>query len=433
MANGPFYTSLYQLNNDMGLRQRLERSAKPPHPILFFFFYLPFGIFTGYLTVTLTYLFSRSGISIQQIAGLAAINLVPQIFKFIWAPLVDTTLSLKKWYLVSALLTAAAIFGTGIVPINVSNLFLFSCMILVCSFARSFMSAAINGLAAHEIADEQKGRVGGYNQAGNLGGGAIGGGAGLWLAQHTRSVWMPSASISLICILCCASLLYIKEPVSTIRTMSRRQTARNVLTDIWQTLKTRRGLLALILNFLPLGTGAAGFLFAGIANDWHAGADTVALVTGGLGGTATILGCLAGGRISDRINKQRAFVLFSLLQALCCIAMAFCPHTRSMYVVWTLIYALVNGFVNGAYAAFCLEASGTGAAASKYEIYASAAYLPLYFMFWVSGAVYNRWGPSRMLNVEAAVALAAATIYFSAKGILSRSRDSKILLTRKQY
>ena len=153
------------------------------------------------------------------------------------------------------------------------------------------------------------------------------------------------------------------------------------MTDIWQTLKSRRGLLALILNLLPLGTGAAGFLFAGIAKDWHAGADTVALVTGGLGGAATILGCLIGGWISDRIHKQKAFVLFSLLQGAC--------------------YA----------------------AASKFEIYASASYLPLYFMFWVSGSAYSKWGASGMLNIEAAVAVLAAATFFAAHSILKKSRD----------
>ncbi len=408
----------------MGSRHSSERSEKPSHPILFFFFYLPFGIFTGYLTVTLTYLFSRAGVSIEQIAGLAAINLLPQIFKFLWAPLVDTTLTLKKWYLISALLTASAIFATGIVPVKVSNLLLFSSMILICSFARSFMSAAINGLAAHDIADDQKGRVGGYNQAGNLGGGAIGGGVGLWLAQHTTLIWIPSASLALVCILCCAGLFYITEPVSTIRVKSSRQTAKNVLADIWQTLKTRRGLLALILNLLPLGTGAAGFLFAGVAKDWHAaGVDTVAFVTGGLGGAVTILGCLIGGWISDRINKQKAFVLFSLLQALCCVAMALCPHIALMYIVWTLAYALVNGFVNGAYAAIiCLEASGRGASASKFEIYASASYLPLYFMFWVSGSTDSRWGASGMLNTEAVVALLAAATFFAIYSMVRRSK-----------
>jgi MFS family permease len=387
---------------------------KQAHPILFFFFYLPFGIFTGYLSVTLTFLFAKSGISIKQIAGLAAINLLPQIFKFLWAPLVDTALTIKSWYLISALLTATAIFATGIVPIKASNLALFSSMILICSFARSFMSAAINGLAAHDIADNLKGRAGGYSQAGNLGGGAIGGGASLWLAQHTAFFWLPGATLALICILCCAGLFFIREPVSTIRVKSRKQTLVNVLKDIRQALKTNRGLLALLLNLLPLGTGAASYLFAGIAKDWHTGADTVALVTGGLGGLAIIIGCLIGGWISDRINKQKAFVLFSLLQALCCVAMAFCPHVPVMYIVWTLAYALINGFVNGAYAAFCLEASGRGAAASKFEIYASASYLPLYFMFWMLGLTYAKWGAPGMLNTEALFALLAAALFFGA-------------------
>jgi MFS family permease len=407
----------------MRARHSWGRPANSPPPILFFFLYVPFGIFTGYLTVTLTYLFSRSGISVQQIAGLAAINLLPQIFKFLWAPLVDTTLTIKRWYLISALLTAAAIFATGIVPVKASNLLLFSGMILISSFARSFMSAAINGLAAHDIADDHKGKVGGYNQAGNLGGGAIGGGLGLWLAQHTTLIWIPSATLALVCVLCCSCLFYIAEPVSTIKVKSRFETAKNVLKDIWQTFKTRRGLQALILNLLPLGTGAAGYLFAGIAKDWHAGADEVAIVTGGLGGLATIVGCVIGGWISDRINKQKAFVLFSLLQGSCCVAMALCPHAVLMYIVWTLGYALVNGFVNGAYAAFCLEASGRGAAASKFEIYSSASYLPLYFMFWVSGSAYSKWGASGMLNTEAVVALLAAAIFFTVHSVLKKNRN----------
>ena len=406
----------------MGTKYPSQRFEKQAHPILFFFFYMPFGIFTGYLSVTLTFLFSKSGISIKQIAGLAAINLLPQIFKFLWAPLVDTTFTIKTWYLISAVLTASAIFATGIVPIKASNLVLFSSMILICSFARSFMSAAINGLAAHDIADNLKGRVGGYNQAGNLGGGAIGGGAGLWLAQHTAFFWLPGATLALICILCCAGLFFIREPVSTIRVKSRRQTLLNVLKDIRQTLKTNRGLLALLLNLIPLGTGAASYLFAGIAKDWHAGADTVALVTGGLGGLAIIIGCLIGGWISDRINKQKAFVLFSLLQALCCVAMAFCPHVPAMYILWTLAYALINGFVNGAYAAFCLEASGRGAAASKFEIYASASYLPLYFMFWMLGLTYAKWGAPGMLNTEALFALLAAALFFGAYRLLKKGR-----------
>jgi len=299
-------------------------------------------------------------------------------------------------------------------------------MILLTSFARSFMSAAINGLAAHDTDDTLKGRVGGYNQAGNLGGGAIGGGVGLWLAQRVSVIWIPSATLAAVCLLCCIGLFFIAEPISTIKAKTVRATAGNVLKDIWQTLKTKRGLLALILNLLPLGTGAAGYLFAGMAKDWHSGADTVALVTGGLGGVATIIGCLIGGWISDKINRQKAFVLFSLVQALSCVALAYCPHVPLMYIVWTLAYALINGLVNGAYAAFCLEASGKGAAASKFEIYASASYLPLYFMLWVSGVSYTKWGALGLLNSEAVIGVLAGTLFLGLYVVVHRQMANKL-------
>jgi PAT family beta-lactamase induction signal transducer AmpG len=408
------------MNSETGLQGSSVNSPKLAHPILFFFFYMPFGVFTGYLTVTLAFLFSRSGIPLQQIAGLAAINLLPQVFKFLWAPFVDTTLTLRKWYLISTLITAATIFATSIVPIKSANLLLFSYMILLSSFARSFISASIGGMAAHGTSADLKGRVGGYCQAGNLGGGAIGGGAGLWLAQHTNYTWIPGSALALVCVLCCAGLLFIKEPVLTMRAASIRKTVNNVVNDMWQTFKTNRGLLALVLNILPLGTGAAGFLFAAVAKDWKSGADTVALVTGILGGAAIIMGCLIGGWICDLVSRQKAFVLFSLLQAACCVGMAFCPHLPLMYIIWTLAYALVNGFVNAGYSSFTLEATGKGAAASKFELYSSTSYLPLYLMFWVLGWAYTKWGAFGMLNTEAVCALIAAGICLTAKTIINR-------------
>jgi PAT family beta-lactamase induction signal transducer AmpG len=407
--------------SETGLPVSSGKSPKSAHPILFFFFYMPFGVFSGYVTVTLAFLFSKSGVSLQQIAGLAAINLLPQVFKFLWAPLVDTTLTVKRWYLLSTLVTAATIFATGIIPINASNLFLFSCMVLISSFARSFISAAIGGLAAG-TSQKLKGRMGGYCQAGNLGGGAIGGGAGLWLAQHVSYTWLPGATLALVCVLCCAGLLFISEPVSTIRAERFGKNIRNVVADVWATLKTNRGFLAFILNLLPLGTGAAGFLFAAVAKDWRSGADTVALVTGGLGGLAIIIGCLIGGPICDRVNRQKAFVLFSLLQGICCVGMAFSPHVPLMYILWTLGYAFVNGFVNAAYSSFNLEAAADGAAASKFELYSSMAYLPLYLMFWISAGAYAKWGAFGMLNMEAAIATLAAGLYLFARISVKRRR-----------
>jgi len=44
-------------------------------------------------------------VSIGAIAGLVALSLFPQTWKVLWAPIVDTTLTTKKWFLISAVAT----------------------------------------------------------------------------------------------------------------------------------------------------------------------------------------------------------------------------------------------------------------------------------------------------------------------------------------
>jgi len=98
--------------------------AKPSHahPSIFLFLVLPFGVSGGFVTVTLAYLFSKAGISMEAIAGLSAATILPGVLKFLWAPLVDAFLTLKKWYLLSGIVTAAGIFCMGIFPIKESSL-----------------------------------------------------------------------------------------------------------------------------------------------------------------------------------------------------------------------------------------------------------------------------------------------------------------------
>jgi hypothetical protein len=88
------------------VREHLNlRGADKAHPVLFLILLLPLGIASGYVTVTLAYLLSHAGVSIGAIAGLVALSLFPQTWKVLWAPIVDTTLTTKKWFLISAVAT----------------------------------------------------------------------------------------------------------------------------------------------------------------------------------------------------------------------------------------------------------------------------------------------------------------------------------------
>jgi len=65
------------------------------HPAVFLFLFLPFGAIPGYVVVTLGYLLSKAGVSVEAVAGMVALVLLPHVWKALWAPVVDTTLSAR--------------------------------------------------------------------------------------------------------------------------------------------------------------------------------------------------------------------------------------------------------------------------------------------------------------------------------------------------
>jgi hypothetical protein len=84
-----------------------------------------------------------------------------------------------------------------------------------------------------------------------------------------------------------------------------------------------------------------------------------------------------------------------------------------MYVVWTSAYAAITGLTYAGFSAFVLEAMGTGAAATKYNVFASLSNFPIYYMTRVDGWAYTRWGAGGMLNTEATICIAGMVLFFA--------------------
>ena len=383
------------------------------HPSIFMFLFLPFGVLTGYVTVTIGFLLTKAGIPLVQVAPIVSLTLIPSMLKFLWAPLIDTTLTVKKWYIIANIITAAGILFTGMVPLKSEYLFLMTLIVLVTGFANTFIAMSTESLAAHDTPMELKGRAGGWLQAGNLGGLGLGGGAGLWLADRLPEPWMAGAVIGAVCLLCTTGLIFLSEPTSYIRENNYLKTISNLNRDIWTLLKSRMGFLALFLCFLPIGSGAASSLWSSVSNDWHASADTVALVIGVLGGVLSAAGCLAGGWICDLMDRKKAYILFGLVQALCAAAMAFSPATEQMFIIWTSVYAFSTGLTYAGFSAFVLEAIGTGAAATKYNVYASLSNAPIYYMIFIDEWAHGKWSAFGMLTAEAIMALIGMILFIA--------------------
>jgi predicted MFS family arabinose efflux permease len=231
---------------------------------------------------------------------------------------------------------------------------------------------------------------------------------------------MAGAALAVACVLCGAALRFVPEPPPLARTGNYGRVLATVFDDLWRVARARAGILALLICFLPIGAGAASNLWPAVADDWHVGAGTVALVTGVLSGVVSALGCLLGGYGSDRMDRKTAYAVYGLLMAMCAVAMDFAPRTEAMYVLFTLTYAFIQGLTYAGFTAVVLEAIGLGAAATKYNLYASLSNMPIAYMTLVDGWAHTRWGASGLLEAEAALGVVGIMLFIAIAMALPR-------------
>ncbi len=316
--------------------------SRHSHPWLYLVLIIPYGVVGGYAGVAIAYYLKQAGVPVVQVAGIVALALLPNTWKFLWAPVIDASLTQKQWYCIAAIFTAVGIAIMGALPPTQAGLAILSIVVFLTSSVSSVLGMAVESLMVHATPDALKGRAGGWFQAGNLGGGGIGGGLGLWLTQNLPAAWMASVIVATLCFVCSVALLLVPDPQHSQARSGFMLSLREAVRDLWIVVKQRSGMLALILCFLPIGSGAAGGLWAAVADEWHAGANTVALVTGILSGLIMAAGCLVGGWIADRMDRRLAYLLYGLLQAVAALMMAFLPRSELVFVVMTSLYALIT-------------------------------------------------------------------------------------------
>src|SRR5579884_3137501 len=96
--------------------------TRAPRAWHFFFLVLPYGASFGCVSVALPYVAQQRGVSVEAIGAVLAAAFVPHAWKFLWAPVVDATLTRKTWYLVAIALVSAGTFASMAMPVGPTSM-----------------------------------------------------------------------------------------------------------------------------------------------------------------------------------------------------------------------------------------------------------------------------------------------------------------------
>lgn len=391
-------------------------------PFYIFFLMMPYGISSGFITITLPFLLTKIGFPVALTAGIVAIGISANIWRFVWGPVVDLSLSLHKWYWIALLATITSLMLICFIPFTVKAAALLSGMVFISQVAGTFLCLPVNGFIAKSIREVKRGEACGWYQAGGLAGTGLGGGAGLWLASH-YNLTLAGIVLSVASVLFAVVIFLVKDiPHTKERTFVQELSVMGK--DIFSMIKFPAALYVIILIAMPIGTGAMANLWSAVAVDWHTGVDTVVLVTGLLCGMVSAVGCVAGGFMADRFGVWNAFLGSGAICALVTFLMAILPYQPAVYIIAVLAYGFCTGLMYAAFTAIIFFVIGKRNVATKYSLLASLGNLPVVYMTTFNGWIHDKFGSKFMLATEAIVGIIFVMLFFL---ILKRMRYKKMI------
>ncbi len=389
------------------------------NPRLAALLYFPAGASGGIATVTLTFLATQHGLTIAEGSLFAGAWLLPGCVMFLWAPLVDTTLSARAWYALSVAALAIVVGVLVATPIGRERLPLLIAADFACGVLASLVYISAGAIVARTAWPARRGASGGYAQAGNLAGLGLTGTAGLVLSRVASPLIV---GVVVGCAIGTSALALLWVPPEPERRGDLRLGAsiRAVLQEVATTFRARDGKLLLIVSLVPVGTGAAGTTLtqAVVASTWGAGEQEVGFVQGVLGSLAQALGAISSGVVADRLPKRALFCVAGLGCAAVSLTMLLLPPTLGAYVACSIAYAFATGASFGAWMGVAMETIGTGAAATKLTLPMSLAMFPLWWAGMLVARVAHDFGPQAMLGVDAVLAVIGVSIIAAASRVI---------------
>jgi PAT family beta-lactamase induction signal transducer AmpG len=367
---------------------------------------LTFGLVAGFVVTALPFLLSKTGVSVDRIATVSAVAMSPTFWAFLITPIVDVGFSRRAYSFAFAIASAISL-GAALWLFSPNRLWLFTALVLFAELAIVLQSSAVTGWTSEFVPDAERGRVGGWINAANLGGGALG--AMLVMSSASRlPFWALGMMIAFAALTSTLFLLRFPRPADP--QLGLREIFGGTFRSVVQTSRQPQVQIGFLLFLAPASCVAAINLFAGLGSEFHASPQWVVWTTGAGAAVTSALGSILGGYIADRVDRGVLYISGGLLAGLCALLMASTRHTQATFTAGVLAYNCVAGVCYAAYSALGLQLVGTRnpTAATQLGLFAAATNGAIVYMTWADGQGFRMFGIRGLLLVDGLAAIGTA-------------------------
>ena len=368
---------------------------------------LTFGFVVGFSITAMPFLLSKAGVSVDRIAAVSATAMSPTFFTFLLTPIVDVGFTRRTYAFALAAATAASL-GAALFLLSPARLSLFTALLFLAVLCAVLQNNAVFGWMTEFVPDERRGKVGGWQNAANLGGGAAG---SMLVMSLARSLSIETVGILMTALVLVSSLVLLWFPRPAMPKLGLAEIFGGTFRSVIRTSRQPNVLTGFLLFLLPAGSVAATNLFSGLGNDFAARPERVIWATGAGVALFSSIGALLGGYLADRVDRKTLYLSGGAFAGLWSISLALLPHTETALIAGVLAYNGIAGICYAAFSALSLELTGIGnpTAATQLGLFAAATNAAIVYMTWTDGQGYRLFGVRGLFLVDGFAGILAST------------------------
>jgi len=392
------------------------RNTAVTRKLLFAACYFSEGAPIGFVWWALPTKLRAAGVSVETIASLSALLVLPWVFKFLWAPLIDIGRT-QKWGYRHWILTLQFFMGVTLLPLLFVDFQaqrdLFVGFLLLHALLAATQDAAIDAYAISVVPPQERGSLNGWMQLGMLLGRSLLGGGVLLIESRAGMLFTVPLLIAATWI-SSAFLLFTPEPPALQPPSAPfRQRARDFVNRMKGILAGRTTWLVLLFAgtsgaaFESIGAVAGPFLLdQGFSQSDVGMFFSIPAVLGMMGGA------LLGGFLADRMQRRTAVGLTLMLIAGAVIGIAAVSATGGagshtvLLVLISVLYVFIGMFTASSYALF-MDTIDPSLGATQFSAFMGAT----------NGC--EAWAAFAVGKMQGAWGYAVAFLFMSALSLLS--------------
>lgn len=383
---------------------------------LFAALYFSEGAPIGYIWWALPTILRDAGVEIDRVTALTSMLVLPWMFKFVWAPLVDT-LRGPRWNYRAWIITTQIGMGLALLPlIGVSlteNIGIVAAALLLHTLLAATQDVSIDALCIASTRPDERGAINGWMQVGMLTSRAVFGGVALAAER-----WIGTDGVILALIACIWSTTLLVAFATSDRGVGLAEREAGAGNHRWRqfgrtlvtTLLSRTTLLALLFAALAgAGFEAVGAVAGAMLVDFGVSKEAVGAFYAVPVVVCMAGGALVGGWLSDRVGRRRGVLAAGVLMAVTIVVLAglLARVPEATFVlrgVLAAIYLLIGVFTATTYALF-MDLTNPALGGTQFSAFMGATNLCESWSALVVGVLIVSYGYPLALAVMAVIAL----------------------------